>query len=280
MTVTAMKFSYITLFPNLIENYLEDALLKKAAAKKLLQFNVIDLRNYTDNKYKSVDDSPYGGGDGMILRPDIADKCFNDIYKDPIFSADSTLRIYLSPQGKPLTQTVVLDLMKYDHLVLLSGRYGGIDQRIMNHHIDMEISMGDFVLSGGELAALALTEAISRFVPGVLGDEHSVIQDSFHQGLLEAPQFTKPQLWGDQTVPAVLTSGHHEKIETWKHHMAFLITWKKRKDLFFAKSGKILVSSFLKTHLQFLQDVTPADLEATGLTVEDFKNYQSEIKDL
>lgn len=274
-----MKFTYITLFPELIESYLSDALLRKAADKKLIEFNVKNLRNYSDNKYKSVDDTAYGGGDGMLLRPEIADQCFNDLYKSTDFNSASTLRIYLSPQGEKLEQALIHKLLKYDHLVLLSGRYGGVDQRVINQHIDLEISIGDFVLSGGELAALALTEAVSRFIPGVLGHEQSVIADSFHNGLLEAPQFTKPATWGGDGVPEVLLSGHHEKIAIWKHHMSLLMTWKKRRDLFF-KVQKELVGPNLKNHLKFLSELKDEELKAVDLTRQDLEHHLNEVKSL
>lgn len=274
-----MKFTYLTLFPELIQNYLSDALLKKAEDKKLLEFNVVNLRKYSDNKYNSVDDTAYGGGDGMILRPEIADKCFNELYASTDYKLVSTLRVYLSPQGEKLEQSTIHKLLKYDHLILLSGRYGGIDQRIINHHIDIEISLGDFVLSGGELASLALTEAVSRFIPGVLGHDQSVIADSFHNGLLEAPQFTKPSLWGSEKVPDVLLSGHHEKIAIWKNHMGLLITWKKRKDLFL-KSQKELVGPLLKNHLKFLSELTSDELKSAGLTEDDLKHHMNEVKSL
>lgn len=274
-----MKFTYLTLFPELIQNYLSDALLKKAEDKKLLQFNIVNLRQYSDNKYNSVDDTAYGGGDGMLLRPDIADACFNELYRFPDYKAESTLRIYLSPQGEKLEQATLHKLLKYDHLVLLSGRYGGIDQRVINHHIDMELSLGDFVLSGGELASLALTESLSRFIPGVLGHGQSVIADSFHNGLLEAPQFTKPATWGGEKVPDVLLSGHHEKIASWKHHMGILITWKKRRDLFLL-AQKELVGTALKNHLKFLSELTNDEIESVGLTREDVAHHMNEVKSL
>lgn len=274
-----MKFTYLTLFPDLIESYLSDALLKKAADKKLLEFNIVNLRNYSDNKYKSVDDTAYGGGDGMLLRPEIADQCFNDIYKSESYNSATTLRVYLSPQGEKLEQATIHKLLKYEHLVLLSGRYGGIDQRVINHHIDLEVSLGDFVLSGGELASLALTESLSRFIPGVLGHDQSVIADSFHNGLLEAPQFTKPSVWGDHQVPEVLLSGNHAKIATWKHHMSLLITWKKRRDLFL-KAQKELVGDLLKNHLKFLTEIKDEELKAIDLTRQDLDQHTLEVKNL
>lgn len=274
-----MRFTYLTLFPDLIDGYLSDALLKKAAEKKLLEFNVVNLRQYSDNKYNSVDDTAYGGGDGMLLRPDIADKAFNELYNSAAYKSASTLRIYLSPQGEKLEQPLIHKLLKYDHLILLSGRYGGIDQRIINHHIDLEISLGDFILSGGELAALALTESVSRFIPGVLGHDQSVIVDSFHHGLLEAPQFTKPQTWGEDSVPQILLSGHHEKIAIWKRHMGLLITWKKRRDLFFA-SHKELVGPQLQNHLKFLSELTDLELKAVDLTRSDLDQHLIEVKSL
>lgn len=269
-----MKFTYLTLFPELIQNYLSDALLKKAEDKKLLQFEVINLRKYSDNKYNSVDDAPYGGGDGMLLRPQIADDCFKDIPQ-----SENILRIYLSPQGEKLDQQLLHRLLKYDHLVLLCGRYGGVDQRIINKHIDLEISLGDFVLSGGELAALALTEGLSRFIPGVLGHEQSVIADSFNHGLLEAPQFTKPATWNEFKVPDVLLSGHHEKIAVWKHHMAYLMTWKKRKDLFLI-AQKELIGTQLKNHLEFLKNISDEELICVDITRTELLQYEDEVKNL
>lgn len=279
MTRPSMKLSYLTLFPELIQNYLGDAFLKKAAGKKLMQFEVINLRKYTDNKYNSVDDTAYGGGDGMLLRPEIADSCFNELYKSPDYKTESTLRVYLSPQGEKLDQSLIHKLLKYDHLILLSGRYGGVDQRIINHHIDVEISLGDFVLSGGELASLALTECLSRFIPGVLGHDQSVIADSFNRGLLEAPQFTKPSTWGGENVPEVLLSGHHQNIKSWKQHMSFLITWKKRHDLF-SLAQKELVGTALKSHIKFLEALTEEEIQSVGLTSEDVTRHLNEVKNL
>ncbi len=225
---TNLSITYITLFPDLVSTYLQDALLKKASDQGIFKYQIINLRNYSDNNYKSVDDKVYGDSDGMILRPDIADKVFADLAKN---SPAKSLNIYMSPQGKKLNQKILNDLAKHDHLNILCGRYGGIDHRTIDQHIDFEISIGDYVLSGGELPALVLTESLSRLVKGVVGNSESVIQDSLSHGLLESPQFTKPQVHNDSKVPSVLLSGHHVRIGLWKSITSVMATYFKRKDL-------------------------------------------------
>lgn len=224
------KFTILTLFPEMIQSYLGDALISRAIKNNLLSVDVVSLRNYSDDKYKSVDDTIYGGGDGMLLRADILEKAILDIKK----SDKCYLTILLSPQGiiwsaekakKTSQQTDV-------HFILICGRYGGVDQRFIDKYVDQEISIGDFVLSGGELAALVLIESTSRFISGVLGDQQSVYEDSFENGLLEAPQYTKPQTWNDLSVPDVLLSGNHKKISEWRKQQSLVVTEKKRPDLF------------------------------------------------
>jgi tRNA (guanine37-N1)-methyltransferase len=289
-----MKFTYLSLFPDLIESYLQEAILKKAKAKNLVDFEVINLRDFSDNQYKSVDDAPYGGQDGMILRPDIAERAFSSLKNQSIKS----INIYLSPQGKVLNQELIQKLLNYDQLVLLCGRYGGVDQRIINQHVDLEVSIGDYVLSGGELAALVLTETLSRFIPGVLGDGQSVYRDSFtltdfttitedklSVKLLEAPQYTKPQIWQQESVPEVLRSGHHQKITDWQWHISILITWKKRHDLFleFIKlkfdtvQGDHFKKNFLKKHILFLKNLSVNEIQALGMSEQEIKTYLREL---
>jgi tRNA (guanine37-N1)-methyltransferase len=222
-----MKFTYLTLFPELIEHYLGDALLDRAAKKNILSFEVRDLRAYATTRYKSIDDRPYGGGDGVVFEPETMARALVDIEGDPYV-------VFLSPQGERLNQRLVEKLSQKKHLALICGRYGGIDQRFLRTAVQAEVSIGDYILSGGELASLVLTEAVSRLVPGVLGHEHSKEEDSFsasYQGLLEAPQFTRPPIWRDLPVPAVLLSGDHQKINQWKRRISRLVTWKKRPDL-------------------------------------------------
>lgn len=226
-----MQINIITLFPDLVQMYLSDALIAKAITGNVMQINVVNLRNFSDNAYKSVDDSPFGGGDGMLMRPDILEKALLSL---PAHPGKKRNVIYLSPQGKRLEQD---DVKNYataglsTDLVLICGRYAGVDERFIETYVDEEVSIGDYVLSGGELPALVFVEAISRFIPGVLGQLESAEQDSFQNQLLEAPQYTRPQVWKDLKVPDVLLSGHHGKISEWKRAMAVKQTLEKRPDL-------------------------------------------------
>lgn len=231
MVSLTMQISIITLFPDLVKMYLSDALIAKAISSGLLQINIVNLRNFSDNAYKSVDDSPFGGGDGMLLRPDILEKALLSL---PVHPEKKRTVIYLSPQGKRLEQGDVKNYAAAGasaELVLICGRYAGVDERFIETHVDEEVSIGDYVLSGGELPALVFVEAISRFIPGVLGQLESAEQDSFQNQLLEAPQYTRPQVWNNLKVPDVLLSGHHKKIDEWKQAMALQQTLKKRPDL-------------------------------------------------
>ena len=220
-----MKIKIISLFPDLITGYLQDALIAKAINMDILQIELINLRDFSDNNYKSVDDTPYGGGDGMLMRADILEKALLTVKNE------NQQVIYFTPQGKLLNNELVKSFLNGPELVLICGRYAGIDQRFIDTYVDLELSIGDYVLSGGELPALVLIESISRFIPGVLGKMKSAEEDSFKDGLLEAPQYTKPQIWNNQSVPEVLTSGHHQKIGEWKKEMALKVTAAKRPDL-------------------------------------------------
>jgi len=271
-----MKITYITLFPELIRHYLEDAFLKKAASKGLMDYEILNLRDFSDNEYRSVDEKPYGGGDGLILRPDIANRCFKSLNKSL-----KTVSIYLSPQGKTLNHDLLKDLLNYDHIVLLNGRYGGVDQRVINEHIDLEISIGDFVLSGGELASLVLTESLARLIPGVVGDYRSVEEDSFFYGLLECSQFTRPQSFGEKQndVPAVLLSGHHEKIKEWKYSISLFLTWTRRFDLF---QKHIIQRNFnqqeIGSHYRLIINLKDEELEVMGFDQDDRLRYLDYLK--
>lgn len=246
-----ISFSYLTLFPELIRHYLSDALLHKAHEKGLLDFNVVNLRDFSKTKYKSVDDTAYGGSDGMVIEMQpLMDGL--KLIKDQIPAGVKTQVIYLSPQGQRCDHEKICELTRFDHLIFISGRYAGIDQRFISEFVDQELSIGDYVLSGGELPSLVLTESISRQIPGVLGDQKSAEQDSFSDdltGLLEAPQFKKPQVFNGVAVPDVLTSGHHQKISEWKKYLSILVTLKKRPDLVDNNSeiNWLMVSEFYKT---------------------------------
>ena len=225
--IKMIKIKIITLFPELINNYLQDAMIAKAIGLNKLSVEIINLRDFSDNPYKSVDDTPFGGGDGMLIRADILEKALLSL------KSENKFVIYLSPQGALLEQNFIQKLAKIDSqdIVLICGRYAGIDQRFIETYVDQEISIGNYVLSGGELPALVLIESVVRFIPGVLGKIESAFEDSFKDNLLEAPQYTKPQVWNNQKVPDILLSGNHQKIAEWKKQMALKVTAEKRPEL-------------------------------------------------
>lgn len=222
-----MRFTIYSLFPHLVEGYVRDALLEKAMARGLLEVVPRDLRRFAGNRTNRVDDAPYGGGAGMVIRVDVAAAALAEAAADDP-PPDET--ILLSPAGERLTQRLVEDLASKRHVLLLSGRYEGFDARVESR-VTREVSIGDFVLMGGELPALILVEAVARLVPGVLGDEASHRQDSFATGLLDYPEFTRPAAFDGMRVPEVLTSGHHGRVAAWRREMALLRTWQRRPDL-------------------------------------------------
>jgi tRNA (guanine37-N1)-methyltransferase len=222
-----MRIDVLTIFPELFEAPLQASLLGKAIASRLLTVEVTDIRDFAADRHRTVDDAPFGGGPGMVM------KC------EPIFAAVESLRgknslervVLLSPRGRPLTQTLVRDLAQEPDLALLCARYEGVDERVSQALATDEISIGDYVLSGGELAALVLIEAVSRMVPGVVGDFESVTTDSFYDGILGAPQYTRPPEFGGMAVPEVLRQGNHAAIRRWRRKEALRITKKRRPDL-------------------------------------------------
>ena len=218
-----MKFSVLTLFPEMFD-CLKQSIIGKAEEKKLININVINMRDFSKDKHKKVDDTPYGGGAGMVIKPDIVYDSFKSI-KD-----DKAKVIYLSPQGKKLNQKKVERLSKEEHLILLCGHYEGIDQRVIDEIVDEEISIGDYVLTGGELPAMVLIDSVSRYIDGVL-DEESIKEESFSNNMLEYPQYTRPEIFLNQKVPEVLLSGHHENIRKWRRKESLKNTYKKRPEL-------------------------------------------------
>lgn len=218
-----MKFDVLTLFPEMFEP-LKTSIIGKAVEKKLIDINIVNIRDFSEDKHKKVDDTPYGGGAGMIMKPDVVYQAYQSI------KADHAKVIYLSPQGKPLNQQKVEDLSKESHLILLCGHYEGIDQRVLDKIVDEEISIGDYVLTGGEIPAMVLIDSVSRYVEGVLKQD-SIQEESFSNGLLEYPQYTRPEIFEGEAVPEILLSGHHENIEKWRKEKSVEITKKKRPDL-------------------------------------------------
>lgn len=219
-----MKFDVLTLFPEMFET-LKESIIGKALERKIIEINTINIRDFSKNKHKKVDDTPYGGGAGMVMMPDVV----YDSYMS-IPHKENAKVIYLSPKGKVLNQQKVEELSKQEHLILLCGHYEGIDQRVLDEIVDEEISIGDYVLTGGELPAMVLIDSVSRYVEGVLNKE-SVSEESFTNGLLEYPQYTRPEVFLNKKVPEILLSGHHENIRKWRREQSLEITKQKRPEL-------------------------------------------------
>lgn len=219
-----MKFNVLTLFPEMFEP-MKQSILKRAQENNLIEINLINIRDFSKNKHKKVDDYPYGGGAGMLIRPDVVYNAYQSIK-----NKDNAKVIYLSPQGKTLTQSKVKDLSKQENLILLCGHYEGIDERVLEEIVDEEISIGDYVLTGGEIPAMVLIDSVCRYVDGVISTE-STSEESFSNGLLEYPQYTRPEVFLNKKVPDVLLSGHHENIENWRKEQAIKTTKKKRPEL-------------------------------------------------
>ncbi len=218
-----MKFDVLTLFPEMFEP-VRQSIIGKAKEKDLIDINLINIRDFSKDKHKKVDDTPYGGGAGMVLKPDVVYDAFSSIIQS------NAKVIYMSPQGKTLNQKKVEELSNEKHLIILCGHYEGVDQRVIDEIIDEEISIGDYVLTGGEIPAMVLIDSVSRYVDGVLKKD-SIREESFSNGLLEYPQYTRPEIFLSRTVPEVLLSGHHKNIEQWRNQKAIEITKIKRPDL-------------------------------------------------
>ena len=218
-----MKFDVLTLFPEMFSS-LEQSIIGRAVENEKISVNLINIRDFSTDKHKKVDDTPYGGGAGMVMMPDVVDRAYNSI-KDKKAKV-----IYMSPQGKTLDQKKVEELSKEEHLVILCGHYEGRDQRVIDKIVDEEISIGDYVLTGGELPAMVLIDSVSRYVEGVLKEE-SIKEESFSEGLLEYPQYTRPENFDGVKVPEILLSGNHQEIAKWRKEKSLEITKKKRPDL-------------------------------------------------
>jgi tRNA (guanine37-N1)-methyltransferase len=221
-----MRFKVFTLFPELFPGPLSASLVGKGLANGIWRLEAINIREYALDKHRSVDDTAFGGGPGMVFRPDVLDRALRANYPEK-----PEALIYLSPRGKPLQQKHVKELAKLTEIGLLCGRFEGVDQRVLDAWDIEEVSIGDFVLSGGEIPAMVLIDACVRLLPEVLGCEESLVEESFSSGLLEYPQYTRPQEWDGREVPEVLRSGHHEKIKAWRQAMAEKITQERRPDL-------------------------------------------------
>ncbi|MFC1902444.1 tRNA (guanosine(37)-N1)-methyltransferase TrmD [Chloroflexota bacterium] len=222
-----MRIDILTLFPEMFESPLSAGILKRAVERKTVNLNLHNIRDYTHDKHHTADDYPYGGGAGMVLKP------------EPIFEAVEAIKpgheevpvILLTPQGRLFSQQIALELSKYSRLILICGRYEGVDERVRGCLATDEISIGDYVLSGGELAAMVVVEAVARLLPGVLGSEASPLDDSHVAGLLEYPQYTRPAIFRGWSVPEVLLSGNHAQVSMWRHEQSILRTLERRPEL-------------------------------------------------
>ena len=222
-----MRVDVFTLFPEVFEPYLSLSIMARARQKGLLEVRLHNIRDWATDRHKTVDDEPYGGGGGMVMKP------------EPIFAAVEAVLgrppqvpvILLTPQGRPFTQEVAWELAQQPHLALIAGRYEGVDERVRQHLVTDEISIGDYVLTGGELPALVVLDAVTRLLPGVLGDPDAPRKDSFSDGLLEHPHYTRPAVFRGWKVPEVLLSGHHAEIARWRRREALRRTWERRPDL-------------------------------------------------
>ena len=229
--MSEMRIDILTLFPDTVGAVLHESILGRAAKKGAVEINCVQIRDFTENRQNQVDDYPYGGGWGCVMMAQPLKSCLESVMETA--EGRKSRVIYLSPQGQPYTQETAKRLVRdYDHLVLVCGHYEGVDERFIDECVDEEISLGDFVLTGGEIAAMAVADSVCRMVPGVLSDEQCYIGESHWDGLLEYPQYTRPEIWEGREVPQVLLGGDHEKVEKWRRRQQFIRTRSKRPELF------------------------------------------------
>ena len=252
-----MRIDILTLFPEMCESVMCESIIGRAREKGIIEINCHQIRDYAFDKHKRVDDSTYGGGMGMLMKAEPIALCFEDICKStdtrPYF-------IYMSPKGKTLTQKKLIELSECKNIAILCGHYEGVDQRLIDEYIDEEISIGDYVLTGGELPALVLADAVSRLIPGVLSDDVCFSEESHYGGLLEYPQYTKPSVWRNREVPEVLLSGHHANITAWRRERSLEETFFKRPDLLesaeLTEKDRKFLSTLMRNAEKNLDDTT------------------------
>lgn len=223
-----MRIEIATLFPEMCEAVLGESIIGRARKSGAITLNCRQIREYTQDKHRRVDDTPYGGGMGMVMQCEPIYNCYNAVCTE---LGTKPHTIYMSPKGTVLNQKKAEELSKMDNIFIICGHYEGVDQRIIDKIVDEEISIGDFVLTGGELPAMVLVDSVARMCPGVLSDAECYTDESIYSGLLEYPQYTRPEVWEGMTVPPVLLSGHHKNIEAWRHEQAVELTKKRRPDL-------------------------------------------------
>ncbi|MBN7806231.1 tRNA (guanosine(37)-N1)-methyltransferase TrmD [Agrobacterium rosae] len=220
------KATVLTLYPDMFPGHLGHSLAGRALERGHWQIEPVQIRDFATDKHRSVDDTPAGGGAGMVLKPDVLAAAIDAVSQD-----DRRPRLLMSPRGKPLTQARVREIAAGDGVIIICGRFEGVDQRVIDARDLEEVSIGDYILSGGEPAALTLLDAVVRILPGVMGNDLSGVHESFEGGLLEHPHYTRPQVWEERDIPAVLTSGNHKAIEKWRHEQALALTKERRPDL-------------------------------------------------
>lgn len=224
-----MRIDVLTIFPEMFQGPLTESIIKRARENGILEINLYDIRDYTTDKHHITDDYPYGGGVGMVMKPDPIAAALDTVL--PPLEREGVPVVMMSPQGKVFSQEMAKELAGKDRLVLLSGHYEGVDERVMEEFITQEISIGDYVLTGGELPAMVVIDAVARLIPGVLGAPASPMEDSFYEGLLDYPQYTRPEVWRGRQVPEVLLSGNHEAIRRWRRKESLRRTLIRRPDL-------------------------------------------------
>lgn len=247
-----MRFDVVTLFPELVNSLVASGVVGRAAGQDIINLTCWNPRDYTKDRHQTVDDRSYGGGPGMVMKVEPLRDTVRDIKQQTAFNAETDRVIYLSPQGRRLDQVAVKELAKCSQLIFIAGRYEGVDERFIETEVDEEWSLGDYVLSGGELPAMVMIDAIARMIPGVLGDEESAEQDSFMNQLLDHPHYTRPELIEDLKVPSVLTNGNHKKIEQWRRQQSLGRTWLRRPDLLkeleLSDADRKLLDQFIAEH--------------------------------
>lgn len=231
-----MRIDIMTLFPEMCETVLNESIIGRARRNELVELHCHNIRDYTNDKHRRVDDAPYGGGMGMVMQADPIYRCYQAIMEES--GSEDAYVVYMSPQGTVLKQQKAIEMSKLSHLIILCGHYEGVDERIIEKIVDEEISIGDYVLTGGELPALVLADTIVRLCDGVLSDSECFEQESHFNGLLEYPQYTRPEEWEGKKVPEVLLSGHHANVEKWRAEQSLERTKVKRPDLYEAYCSK------------------------------------------
>ncbi|MBE6798723.1 MAG: tRNA (guanosine(37)-N1)-methyltransferase TrmD [Ruminococcaceae bacterium] len=222
-----MRFDILTLFPKMCDNVLDESVIGRARKAGIIEVECHNIRDFAGNKHNRVDDAPYGGGKGMVMQAEPIFNCFKSVYE----GENKPHLIYMSPKGKTFCQEDAVRLAKYPRIAILCGHYEGVDQRVLDEIVDEEISIGDFVVTGGEVPAMLLVDAVSRMIPGVLSEEVCFTDESHFDGLLEYPQYTRPEVWHGVSVPDVLLSGHHKNIKKWRDEQSLEITKRLRPDI-------------------------------------------------